>query len=69
MSAVRIEDLIFGLLLALVALVCIVIAVRSVRSRDREALSMSAGLGTMCAIFSLVLCTGWVNILPLPVPR
>jgi hypothetical protein len=27
---------------------------------------MSGGLAVMLALCSLVLCTGWINILPLP---
>jgi heme A synthase len=62
----RIEDLLFGTLLALIALVSVLIALHSARRRDGEAVRMSGGLAVMLALCSLVLCTGWINILPLP---
>jgi uncharacterized membrane protein (UPF0136 family) len=65
-DAVRLEDLGFGILLAVVAAAALLIALNARRSRDREAVSMSAGFGAMLGFLALVLCTGWVNILPLP---
>jgi hypothetical protein len=66
MDSVRIEDLIFGIPLAVAAVVLLVIAIASVVQRDREAIMISAGVGVMFGFLSLMLCTGWVNILPLP---
>jgi hypothetical protein len=66
MDAVRLEDLGLGIFFALVAAAALLIALNARRSRDREAVTMSAGFGAMIGFFALVLCTGWVNILPLP---
>jgi Na+/proline symporter len=66
MDPVLLEDLIFGVFLAVLALVSIVVAVKSARNRDREGINMGLGFGIMCGFFALVLCTGWVNVLPLP---
>ncbi len=66
MDSVRVEDLIYGLFLAFLAVVSVYIALKSARSGDREALGMSVGFAIMCGFFSLILCTGWVNVLPLP---
>ncbi|MDT7560122.1 MAG: hypothetical protein QOI68_4592, partial [Pseudonocardiales bacterium] len=39
---------------------------RKKEARDGEILHMTAGFALFCAIFSLVLLTGWVDLLPLP---
>jgi hypothetical protein len=62
----RIEDLLFGTVLALVTLVSVLIALHGARRRDSEAVRMSGGLAIMLGLCSLVLCTGWINVLPLP---
>lgn len=66
MDSVRAEDLVFGVVLAVCAAVLLTIAVTNVFQRDREAVQMSGGLGLAFGFFALILCTGWVNVLPLP---
>lgn len=66
MPGYRFEDLLYGGLLAVVALISLVIALLSVRRRDTEAARMSIGFAVGLGLCSLVLSTGWVNILPLP---
>lgn len=70
MNGVRLEDLIYGVLLAAVAAVALIVVLvelsRRSTARDPEVISIGGGFALMCAIFSLVLCTGWINILPLP---
>jgi hypothetical protein len=66
MPGYRFEDLLYGGLLAVVALVSLIVALASARRNDGEAVRMSLGFTIMLGLCSLVLCTGWVNILPLP---
>jgi hypothetical protein len=66
MDSVRLEDLVFGVVLALGAAVLLIVAVKSVWRHDAEAVKIAGGVGLMFALFSLILCTGWVNVLPLP---
>jgi predicted Co/Zn/Cd cation transporter (cation efflux family) len=70
MDGVRLEDTIYGVLLAVVAAVALIVVLvelsRRSTTRDSEVISISGGFALMCAIFSLVLLTGWINILPLP---
>jgi hypothetical protein len=65
-DSVRLEDLSLGIFLAVVAATALIIALNAGRHHDREAVTMSAGFGAMIGFLALVLCTGWVNILPLP---
>jgi hypothetical protein len=64
------DGLIYGSLLAVVAIISILITLAELRrkkeARDGEILHMTAGFALFCAIFSLVLLTGWVDLLPLP---
>ncbi|HEY2095074.1 MAG: hypothetical protein QOC67_4879 [Pseudonocardiales bacterium] len=70
MSPARMDGLIYGSLLAVVAIISILITLAELRrkkeARDGEILHMTAGFALFCAIFSLVLLTGWVDLLPLP---
>lgn len=70
MSPARMDGLIYGSLLALVAIISIGITLAELRrkgdSRDSEIISMSSGFALFCAIFSAVLLTGLVDLLPLP---
>jgi cytochrome bd-type quinol oxidase subunit 1 len=66
MPGYRFEDILYGGLLVLVALVMIVVALVSLRRDDREAVRMSLSFTAILAVCALVLITGWVNILPLP---
>ena len=70
MSPAQVDDLIYGSMLAVAAVISIVIALAELRrkadTRDGEILHMTAGFALFCAIFSAVLLTGWVNLLPLP---
>ncbi|HEX4356170.1 MAG TPA: hypothetical protein VH141_01515 [Pseudonocardia sp.] len=70
MSPAQVDDLIYGSLLAVVAIISILITLAELRrkreNRDGEILHMTAGFALFCAIFSAVLLTGWVNLLPLP---
>ena len=70
MSPAQVDDLIYGSLLAFVAIVSILITLAELRrkagTRDGEILHMTAGFALFCAIFSVALITGWVNLLPLP---
>jgi hypothetical protein len=70
MSPAQVDDLIYGSLLALVAIGSILITLAELRrkrgTRDGEILHMTAGFALFCAIFAVVLLTGWVNLLPLP---
>jgi hypothetical protein len=64
------DGLIYGSLLAVVAIISILITLAELRrkkdTRDGEIVHMSAGFALFCAIFSVVLLTGWVDFLPLP---
>jgi hypothetical protein len=70
MDEIQLENTIYGSVLALVAFVSLVIVLAELRrgaaGRDREVISISGGFALMCAIFALVLMTGWVDYLPLP---
>ncbi|MDT7623924.1 MAG: hypothetical protein QOF99_4825 [Pseudonocardiales bacterium] len=70
MSPARMDGLIYGSLLAVVAIISILITLAELRrkkeARDGEILHMTAGFALFCAIFSVVLLTGWVDLLPLP---
>ncbi|GEL17338.1 hypothetical protein [Pseudonocardia asaccharolytica] len=66
MDPSRAEQLVFGILLAVIALLSLLFALVGARIRDREALMMGAGFGAVMGFLALVLCTGWVNLLPLP---
>jgi hypothetical protein len=70
MSPARMDGLIYGSLLAVVAIISILITLAELRrkkeTRDGEILHMTAGFALFCAIFSVVLLTGWVDLLPLP---
>jgi len=70
MSPARMDGLIYGALLAVVAIISIGVTLAELRrkgdSRDGEIVSMSSGFALFCAIFSVVLLTGWVDLLPLP---
>jgi hypothetical protein len=70
MSPARLDGLISGALLAVVAIISIGIALVELRrkadTRDGEIISMSSGFALFCAIFAVVLITGWVDLLPLP---
>jgi hypothetical protein len=70
MSPARMDGLIYGSLLAVVAIISILITLAELRrkkeARDGEILHMTAGFALFCAIFAVVLLTGWVDLLPLP---
>ena len=66
MESVRVEDLVFGIVLAVGAAILLTVALKSVWLHDREAMQMSGGLGLALGFFALILCTGWINVLPLP---
>ncbi|HTF46559.1 MAG TPA: hypothetical protein VK735_03830 [Pseudonocardia sp.] len=70
MSPARLDGLVYGGLLALVAIISIGITLVELRrkadTRDGEIISMTSGFALMCAIFAVVLITGWVDLLPLP---
>jgi hypothetical protein len=70
MDSVRLEDLLFGVPVAGVAMVSLVIALLEVRrdstSRDPEVISIAGGFALFCGLCALVLCTGWVNFIPEP---
>lgn len=70
MDEVRLEDLYFGVVVGLVAAVSVVVALAELRRRERprdsEVLMLSTGFAVFCGVAALVLCTGWVNLLPLP---
>jgi len=70
MNEIQLENTIYGSLLGLVGFVALVIVLaelgRGAATRDREIVSISGGFALMCAIFALVLLTGWVDYLPLP---
>lgn len=66
MDPSRAEQLIFGIILAVVAAASLLFALLGARLRDREALTMGTGFGVAMGFLALVLCTGWVNYLPLP---
>jgi hypothetical protein len=70
MSPARVDGLIYGSLLAVVAIISILITLaellRKKENRDGEILHMTAGFALFCAIFSVVLLTGLVDLLPLP---
>jgi uncharacterized membrane protein YvlD (DUF360 family) len=65
-DSVRAEDLTLGIFLAVVAAIALLIALTARRHRDREGVVLSAGFGVAIGVCALVLCTGWVTILPLP---
>jgi hypothetical protein len=70
MSPARMDGLIYGILLAVAAITSILITLAELRrkkeTRDGEILHMTAGFALFCAIFSAVLLTGWIDVLPLP---
>ncbi|MFC5995801.1 hypothetical protein ACFQE5_16445 [Pseudonocardia hispaniensis] len=66
MDPSRAEQLVFGIVLAVVAAASLVFALVGARIHDREALTMGVGFGAAMGFLALVLCTGWVNLLPLP---
>jgi tetrahydromethanopterin S-methyltransferase subunit F len=70
MNPARMDGLIYGILLAVVAIISILITLAELRrkkeARDGEILHMTAGFALFCAIFAVVLLTGWVDLLPLP---
>jgi hypothetical protein len=70
MTPAQVDDLIYGSLLALVAIISILITLAELRrkpdTRDGEIMHMTAGFALFCGIFAVVLITGWVNLLPLP---
>lgn len=70
MEDVRFEDLMFGVLIAVVAGVSLLVALIELRRkperRDPEIAAISGGFAVFLGIAALVLCTGWINYLPLP---
>ena len=70
MSPARMDGLIYGTLLGVVAVISICITLAELRrkgnARDSEIVSMSSGFALFCAIFAAVLLTGWIDLLPLP---
>ena len=70
MDSVRAEDLIFGVPVAGVAVVSLMIALlevrRSTQTRDPEVISIAGGFALFCGLCALVLCTGLINLIPEP---
>ncbi|HEY2205305.1 MAG TPA: hypothetical protein VGH99_12615 [Pseudonocardia sp.] len=69
MDPTRVEDLLYGGVLAVVTVIALIVVVAELARgarRDREIISATGGFAALIGVCAIVLCTGLVDLLPLP---